>query len=185
MNAPTPITPDTKVAQLLDAYPELEQVLIDTAPAFAKLRNPVLRRTIARVTTLARAAEMAGIPVRDLVGSLRGAAGLDHGDSEPSSGDDAPAAEEGPAPWVDASRVRWTVDADSLLDAGEEPISEVMMRASSLEENDLGLIRSSFRPAPLIELLQARGFRAAVVRSGESFATFVGRLPTESDGRTR
>jgi hypothetical protein len=33
---------------------------------------------------------------------------------------------------------------------------------------------SSFRPAPLIELLESRGFRAAVVRSGAAFATFIG-----------
>jgi len=33
---------------------------------------------------------------------------------------------------------------------------------------------SSFRPAPLIELLEGRGFRTAVIRSGGSFATFIG-----------
>ncbi len=50
------ITPQTKVKELLDAYPELEPVLIDMAPAFKKLRNPVLRRTIARVTSIKQAA---------------------------------------------------------------------------------------------------------------------------------
>ncbi len=185
MNTSVPITPETKVAQLLDAYPELERVLIDAAPAFAKLRNPVLRRTIARVTTLARAAEIADISVRDLVSRLREAAGMEHDARDPSIHVDGAADDEGPAPWVDAARVRWTVDADSLLDAGEEPISEVMRRATSLDDNDLGLIRSSFRPAPLIELLQGKGFRAAVIRSGDSFTTFIGRLPSESEGQAR
>ena len=46
------IAPKTKVAELIDAYPQLEQVLIDYVPAFEKLRNPVLRKTVARITTL-------------------------------------------------------------------------------------------------------------------------------------
>jgi hypothetical protein len=77
---------------------------------------------------------------------------------------------------VDAERVRWTVDADQLLEVGEEPISEVLKRAGTLDGDDLGLIRSSFRPAPLIELLDSRGFRTAAVRSEHGFATFIGRL---------
>ena len=46
------ITPKTKVAELLDAYPQLEDILIEIAPQFKKLQNPVLQKTIARVTSL-------------------------------------------------------------------------------------------------------------------------------------
>ena len=34
------ITPSTKVSELLDAYPELEETLIGIAPPFKKLGNP-------------------------------------------------------------------------------------------------------------------------------------------------
>lgn len=182
MTAPIPITPKTRVAELLEAYPDLEQVLISAAPAFSKLNNPVLRRTIARVTSLRRAAEIAGISTRDLVGRLRRAAGLPEEPSlETDEGADlAPA--DGPAAWVDAARVRWTVDADALLADGAEPISEVSHRAAQLERGDLGLIRSSFRPAPLIEWLESRGFRVAVVSSDESHATFIGRAEDGGSG---
>jgi hypothetical protein len=37
------ITPDIKIGALIDAYPELEDVLIEIAPAFKKLRRCVLR----------------------------------------------------------------------------------------------------------------------------------------------
>jgi hypothetical protein len=43
------IGPETTVGALLEAYPELERVLMEMAPAFAKLRNPVVRRTVAKV----------------------------------------------------------------------------------------------------------------------------------------
>ena len=39
------ITPKTRVGELLDTYPQLEPVLVKLAPAFAKLKNPVLSRT--------------------------------------------------------------------------------------------------------------------------------------------
>ncbi|MFH1755446.1 MAG: DUF1858 domain-containing protein, partial [Candidatus Latescibacterota bacterium] len=54
------ITPDMKVSALLEAYPELEDVLIGIAPAFKKLRNPVLRRTVAKLTSLRQAAQVGG-----------------------------------------------------------------------------------------------------------------------------
>jgi hypothetical protein len=175
--AKPPITPRTRVAELLDAYPELEQVLVDAAPPFRKLRNPVLRKTIARVTSLEQAASVAGVPLRDLILTLREAAGLkaEANDIGPPVAVVETSTSDGAAAWADASRVRWTVDADALLAGGEEPITEVVEKTRSLDAGGLGLIRSSFRPAPLIELLEKQGFRIAVVRSGESFATFVGR----------
>ena len=38
------ISPQTKVGELLDAYPELEKVLFELSPAFSKLKNPILRK---------------------------------------------------------------------------------------------------------------------------------------------
>jgi len=65
------ITPKTKIYDLLEAYPQLEDPLITAAPQFKKLKNPILRRTIARVTTLSQAATIGGIRVEDLVNALR------------------------------------------------------------------------------------------------------------------
>ena len=46
------ITSQTKVAELLEHFPELEETLIAMAPPFKKLRNPVLRRSVAKVASL-------------------------------------------------------------------------------------------------------------------------------------
>ncbi|WP_297095775.1 DUF1858 domain-containing protein [uncultured Draconibacterium sp.] len=54
------ITPKTKIFDLLEAYPQLEDVLIRAAPPFKKLRNPVLRKTITKITTLSQAATIGG-----------------------------------------------------------------------------------------------------------------------------
>ena len=71
-----PITPETRIAELLEAYPALEGVLLQQSPHFRHLKNPLLRKTVARVATLEKAAQMSGIPVRRLVAVLRDAAGL-------------------------------------------------------------------------------------------------------------
>ena len=173
-----PITPETRVAELLEAYPELEEELISAAAVFAKLRNPALRKTIARVTTLERAAEIAGIPVRQLVLRLRKSAGLAADDDlDTSGGNDRRDDDERPAPWVDAARVVWTIDADQLLASDQQPIAEVERRVANLTGDQLGLIRASFRPAPLIELLEGQGRQVEVVRSDDRYAVFVGKGP--------
>lgn len=172
MTSSIDISPETKVGDLLEAYPELEEVLIEIAPMFAKLRNPVLRRTIAKVTTLERAAAVAGIPARDLVASLQGSLGMSvdevQKDSEGTGTEDVPLPE-----WVDLQSVVWTLDADSLLEANQHPISEVKRRASNLNPGEIGLIRSSFRPAPLIDVLAAQGIDTATHRSSSGFHTYV------------
>lgn len=151
-----PITPETKVGALLEAYPELEPALVEMAPAFAKLRNPVLRRTIARVTTLATAAKVGEVPVRDMVRKLRKAAGVE--DEEPEIDDGAEQAEPGPEPvWVSDAPTVDTIDADALLASDRTPLEVVMPRLAALSTGEKLCIRSGFRPEPLVEAIRKKG----------------------------
>jgi hypothetical protein len=134
-----PITPQTTVAELLDTYPGLDDVLVEMAPPFAKLRNPVPRRTIARVTSLEKAASVANLPLRELISALRRAVGQPaddegtvHAENPPEDSDD------GPADWVDAARVVWTLDADELLNAGEQPITATQTGPGALKTKTWG-----------------------------------------------
>ena len=70
-----PIGPETTVGALLEAYPELESILVEMAPAFAELRNPVVRRTVARVATLEQAAKIGGISLQAMILRLRNVTG--------------------------------------------------------------------------------------------------------------
>ena len=69
------ITPETKVGELLTHYPELEELLLQFSPAFATLKNPILRRTVAQVTSLRQAAKVGNANIVEMVNSLRQAAG--------------------------------------------------------------------------------------------------------------
>ncbi|MDP6039602.1 MAG: DUF1858 domain-containing protein [Candidatus Latescibacteria bacterium] len=151
------ITPETKVAELLDAYPELESVLIDMAPAFKKLKNPVLRRTVAKLATLETAAGMAKLEPRQMIQTLRKAVGQAVDDiaeiNEP----------EGEKPdWVDAGQVRTTIDADALLAKGDMPLTPVMAAAREIRPGDLVQVFVGFKPTPMIEALEKQNFRTYV-----------------------
>jgi hypothetical protein len=149
-----PITPATKVADLLDSWPELEEVLIAQAPAFRRLRNPVLRRTVARVATLEQAAGVGGVAVRDLVAALRRAAGLQDAEPAEAAGSASPASAE-PPEWVGRFRLIESLDADALLDAGQVPLP--LVRA--LGPGEMLRVDSAFRPVPLVDALARQGFR--------------------------
>jgi len=172
------INPQTKVSELLNTYPGLEDVLIAQAPIFAKLRNPVLRRTVARVATLEKAAEMAGIPVSSLVSALRKAAGhenpADHGDPHASS--EGASVSSGPPAWVDPQRITEILDVDEHISRGEHPLKEVLKLAAVLAPGNLIKLTSTFTPLPLTETLKQQGYDA-VILSGETgrYETFIRR----------
>ena len=171
--ARVPITPATKVADLLDSWPELEQVLIQLAPAFRRLRNPVLRRTVARVATLEQAAGVGGVPARELVAALRRAAGLDEAALDAAAATSSPQPQASPE-WLDGARVVETLDADALLDAGEVPLTRVGTLARALGPGELLRIDSGFLPVPLVEALAKQGYRCFVrPKASGRFETFV------------
>ena len=159
------INPETKVGALLDAYPGIEDQLISWVPAFSKLKNPILRKTVAKVATLQQAAMVGGVSVRDLVRRLREATGQDATSdespiSESSSAAGAGTHGDGAVPeWVTNGTLRHSMDADALLASGEHPLASVQHAIATLGPNETIQIRSSFRPAPLIDMMREKGHR--------------------------
>lgn len=148
-----PIHPETKVGALLEAYPGIEEQLIAWVPAFTKLKNPVLRKTVARVVTLEQAAKIGGIGIRDLVCKLREAVGQEAGEVTVA---EAPASGEPPA-WLREERVRFHIDADAILKTGGHPMGKVRERVAELEAGEMVCLASSFHPQPLIDMMRRGG----------------------------
>lgn len=154
-----PITPDTKVSALLDAYPELEEVLISIAPPFKKLRNPLLRRTVAKLTSLRQAAKVGGVSLGDVIRRLRVAAGIEEPWSEVAAEEGAGGA-SAPPEWLDTSALARTLDARPMLDAGEHPVAQVLKDLKELEEGKVYAVITPFIPAPMIDAVEKQGFRS-------------------------
>jgi len=162
----------TKVGELLDAFPQLEDTLLALSPTFAKLKNPVLRRTVAWIATLEQAARMAGLSPQTLVARLREAAGLPSGAAEIAA-DAVSAPDQGAFHWIAAGRVVETIDADAMLETGEHPLGHLARRVNELRPGEVICVRSSFRPVPLVETLAQRGAEGHITaeRAGR-FATY-------------
>lgn len=167
------IDPETKVAALLEHFPELEDVLIGIAPPFQKLKNPVLRRTVAKVASLRQAAAVAQLPVQDLVNTLRRTVGQAPLVAEGVS-EDASYLTERPA-WFDPGNVVRHIDADRL-DPDAMPLKEVLLGVRQLEPTDILVLETSYIPAPGIDLLTQKGYKVWCTKHDEnSIRTYVAR----------
>jgi hypothetical protein len=60
-----------RVAEVLDWFPETEPVFLERG--FTAIRQPLLRRTVARQITLAQAASLRGASLDELLAALNGA----------------------------------------------------------------------------------------------------------------
>jgi uncharacterized protein (DUF2249 family) len=164
------ITPDTKVGTLLDAFPELEELLIEMAPPFAKLRSPVLRKTVAKVTSLRQAATVGGIDLGVLITRLREAAGVTGEDV--SSTDSVGISSERPD-WLESGEIVETFDARPVIEAGEHALGAVMKKLKALTAGQVLELITPFEPAPLIDKAREQGFTSwSTTHTDGTFRTF-------------
>ncbi len=165
------ITAGTKVAALLSEHPELEDLLISMSPAFIKLRNPVLRRSVARVATLSQAASVGDLEVAELVNELRVAAGQDP--LEEMAVDEVEYF--GPTPdWFDESATT-KVLRESDIDPDVMPINPLLRAVRDLGDGEIVELVTDHLPAPGIDILRRRGHQVWSVKRDGAIHTFVAR----------
>jgi uncharacterized protein (DUF2249 family) len=159
-----PITPQTRIGEFLDNFPELEELLISLSPAFRKLKNPVLRRTIGRVATFQQIAVVGNIPLETIINTLRKAAGQNQTNEIMSMNNNL---NEKPG-WFDSAAISETLDAREMLQAGQHPLADVLTRTSVLPKGQIFKLIAPFTPMPLIEKVKDKGFEAYVIEISES-----------------
>lgn len=142
------ITPKTKIYDLLEVYPELEETLIEAAPEFKKLKNPVLRKTITRITSIGQAAVIGGLNVEELVNRLRQKAGQSAIGQIDEEGNKY--VTECPS-WFRDEAVIQSIDIREMLNRGEQPVHEVMAALKKIQPGQIIEITAPFIPAPLLD----------------------------------
>ncbi len=148
------ITPQTIVGDLLNAYPELEDKLIEIAPVFSKLKNPILRRTIAKVTTLKQAAVVANISVAYLINGLRKAA-----NKETILVAEENTRQSAKPSWISKEKIKYEYDASLDLENGIHPAGKVTKGILHLRDDEIYLLITPFIPAPLIKIVEEKGYK--------------------------
>ncbi len=150
------IKPSVTVHKLLEAYPELEEVLIGIAPPFKKLKNPVLRKTVAKVATIKHIASVGGVPLDKLITQLREAVGQSEGTE---SYDDQDYFGEQPD-WFSPDKVVLTVDEDKVEDKDKMTLLVILKEAKKVNKGEIIELITSFLPAPGIDILKSKGYSA-------------------------
>jgi uncharacterized protein (DUF2249 family) len=185
------IRPDTRIGDLVKEHPALLEVLADYAPAFEKLRNPLLRRTIGRLATLAQAARMGEVDLVDLLRTLREAVG----EPQPDVGPQCVVEEETETPlplsaatphrpgWLDEAQVAARLDARPLHARGENPLLVVVQAAQEVPPGQILILDNNFEPLPLYDVLGRLGFVPWARQQGaDDWRVFFYRLGPGKDG---
>jgi hypothetical protein len=159
------IKPETRIGALLECYPALEETLLRMAPEFSQLRDPLLRKTIAKVASLSQVAAIGKVSLPDMINALRREVGITE---EFSSGPkEAVLSPEKPT-WVATGRVAAVLDARPMLEAGEHPVQRVLAEGKKLEPGEIFVLITPFVPEPLIEAALKQGLRAWVREEAEA-----------------
>ncbi|MBS4014165.1 MAG: DUF1858 domain-containing protein [Bacteroidetes bacterium] len=157
------ITPKSKVLQVIEDYPQLEEVLINYVPVFKNLNNPILRKTVAKVATLQQAAAIANVKVEELVNHLRKEVGQDlfAQSAEHNYITEKP-------DWFDEKLIKGKLNAKELLDRGEHPVNMVIAEIKALPDNSIYMLEAPFLPAPLIDKASSLLYKHWVLKESEN-----------------
>ena len=148
------ITPSTKINDLLKAYPELEEVLLTTAPPFKKLKNPFLRRGVARVATIRHVSSVGKVPLDVLVNKLRSAVGQSV--TETSYSEEEYFGEQ--PDWYSTDKVAVRIVEAELEDKDQMTLVVVHEKAKDVKDGEIIELVTTFLPAPGIDIMKSKGF---------------------------
>lgn len=146
------ITPDTKVGELLECYPELENILIAMAPPFKKLTNPMLKKTVAKVTSLKQAAIVGNVSLGKMINELRKAAGMELVSCNEHSCNEEKFS-------VSDEQIIKVYDARQDLENGIVPVIKVMNELKAMKAGEALKLITPFLPAPMIDKAKEKGYK--------------------------
>ncbi len=151
------INPSTTVYELLVAYPELEEVLIKITPVFKKLKNPILRNTVAKVATLKHASVVGGVELSMLISVLRETVGLGDIKNIDSTFSSKEYLNKKPK-WFLSDKIIASIDESKLDGLNKMPITFVLHKAKDTKNGEIIELITTFLPAPGIDLMQKKGY---------------------------
>lgn len=171
------ITRLSKLIDVLQAYPELEEQLVNIAPPFKNLKNPVLRKTVGSLVNLEKVAQIGGMDASRLVNTLRRHVGqpeLLEG-SEQAKAVVIPRTTSDPD-WI-TGEPQFVVNGTELLQNGEVPLGIVNQLLGQLSPGRYLLLLTNFSPTPIMDAVQKqnrRVFSKANPQKADEFLTFIG-----------
>ncbi len=157
------ILSSTKIKDAIDKYPELRDFLINLSPKFKKLKNTVIFSLVSRWATFYDAAKLSGLSICELLHSVNSFIGKE--DELLNKSPDclkkfkdefSKEEEEIPEPeWLKNSKRIIQIDVRERDDFFFQEIFSTIKR---LKKDELLLIINSFKPSPLINIVNDLGY---------------------------
>lgn len=148
------VTPETTVHDLLEAYPELEDVLINIAPPFKKLKNPLLRKTVAKIATVKHISSVGNVPLNELLNKIRESIGQE---TKVDSYTDENYFLSQPD-WFSENKIALSITEDKLEEKDKMTLVIILKKAKEVQKGNIIELITSFLPAPGIDILKSKGY---------------------------
>lgn len=166
----------TTIKQLLDVNEEeVIPALVKLNNNFKRLRNPFLKKLFAKRVSIEDACKIAGCAIPDFLKAMQ-SIGFQLSYEAPDNFREN----------FDNVTIKTTdnvieLDVRPILDAGKDPLKQIMFKLNDLQEGQALKIINSFEPLPLIDLLSKKGFEAEVrkIRPDYVETFFFKSLPTD------
>lgn len=158
------ITPTTRVNDLLNLYPELEETLIDIAPPFKKLKNKFLRKSVAKVATLKHISSVGNVPLNELINKIREAVGQSKTSvfyEDENYFSDIPE-------WFSADKISLSIDEESIEDKNKMTLVTILQEARKVKKGEIIELTTTFLPAPGIDRMKEKGYSVWIVKEEDS-----------------
>ena len=158
------ITPSTTVHELLETYPEIEETLIGMAPPFKKLKNPLLRNSIAKIATLKNISSVGNIPLNDLINDLRESVG----ESEISVVHEEEEYFSDQPDWFSIEKIAVSMVEGEVGDKDKMTVVVVLREANKLKKGEVLELTTTFLPAPGIDTMKSKGYSVWTMKEDEN-----------------
>lgn len=158
------INSKTRISQLIKADKQVIEALVSLSSNFKRLRNPILRKTLARRVTIGEAAQIGGVSAEAILDQLRGLGfQVEEADSENRNIEED----------LDLNQVQQLpeeafveLDVRPVIEAGRDPFPDIMETEKQVKAGQCLVIINSFKPLPLMEFFQKKGYACCCKQAG-------------------
>ena len=148
------IKANSKLFDIFNSYPNLEAKIMDLAPPFKNLQNPILRKTVGKLATVEKVARIGNMEVIDLVNLLRREVGQTEIQSSVVTETEW---QEGEPEWI-KGEPRQMIDGTEMLSRGEHPLQKVNQVMRDLKKSEFIVLSTNFKPIPLIDEMEKQEY---------------------------
>ena len=147
------IDANTKISKILKEKPEAIDIIASISPKFEKLKNPILRRSLATRVSVKDAAKIGKVDVNNFLKSLE-KAGFEITAYVPEKKDN----KLNLLPPDFSKREIIKLDVRPIIADGKDPFGYITKVAKKIKPEQILLIINDFEPIPLIDFLIGKNF---------------------------